>query len=774
MQSPGDGVPPMLLPHVHLVSRQSYPVMQQASLDVVTDFLSKAPTVTKEVAPMFWTYLNAPPDGSIILTWQPPNRGEMFGTDGYIWADSEHNFHAECRGFTIQCLVQRSGYKPGVDRIAIHSRYRYRIVGKGPQNPNPYNPNLWIVHYKAADSDSRIPAQMVQVPPEMQPILRTRQVLESQGQLVRKEFMLHDQNNWPTVSVPGGSIPANPYVQQGAMYPGMGRGTPYGYNQPHPPNIIGQPPSKRPRVSGQPPRPGAPAPGIDTSIEDEENTTTGDQFDHLTPQEISQMRYMQHHEWMEEIFSSPFAPSQIVPVDLGLGLVGELSTLTAGLTEAPMEDFGSPPKGPGDSTPANLRQWKEDTVTNAKLRTLRKEDVDELEVRVQTHAEHAKREMEEMRKEHARHMSDLLRRSKTLANAEKRLRDAKGIEPEGFGDEPWRLDSQPWLAGSRETVSDVVRDVEAKLDTKIQSRKDVVCVDKGGYLEPQANGTQAQNGTQNDMSSLVNNNMSGNNGQDSSFGGFDGTGVDDTMDGSMDLHNTAAGLLDELGEGSFHSTPQMEMNQSAIDNQHQGSGEMPDEQHTQSHGQVELTDATGGTDSGMDLVESMDLDGQMIDIGAGDVGAGDDQASKADPNPGDDWVMVEQQDQPGRDDVAAAQLQLQPDSKPSVTSAAEQVSAEASSQQQQGVSPAEENHGVPQDLFDDTTGDGTGDNDFAALEDFNSTGDGLVDFDGGAGGDGTDLDLGLDDSAFGNAVFGTEDRTEGIEDQGDGLGDNTS
>lgn len=73
--------------------------MQQANLEVITDFLSKAPTVTKEVSPMFWTYLTAPPDGSIILVWQSPTRPEMFGTDGYIWADSEHTFHAECRGF---------------------------------------------------------------------------------------------------------------------------------------------------------------------------------------------------------------------------------------------------------------------------------------------------------------------------------------------------------------------------------------------------------------------------------------------------------------------------------------------------------------------------------------------------------------------------------------------------------------------------------------------------------------------------------------------------
>ncbi|KAL9079514.1 MAG: hypothetical protein Q9157_001626 [Trypethelium eluteriae] len=774
MQSPGDGVPPMLLPHVHLLSRQTYPTMQQASLDIVTDFLSKAPTVTKEVAPMFWTYLTAPPDGTVILTWQPPNRGEMFGTDGYIWADSEHTFHAECRGFTIQCLVQRSGYKPGLERLAVHSRYRYRIVSKGPQNPSQYNPNLWIVHYKPADPDSRIPAQMVQVAPEVQNLLRNRQYLESQGQLARKEFMLHDQNNWPTVSIPGGGIPSNPYAQPGAMYTGMGRGAPYGYNQPHPPNVIGQPPAKRPRVSGQPPRPGAPTPGMDTSIEDEENTTIGDQLDHLTPQEISQVRYIQHHEWMEEIFSSPFAPTQIVPVDLGLGLVGELSALTDGFAEAPTKDTEPPPRGhigaQDENMAVDLIKWKDGTVENAKLRTLRKEDVDEIEARVQTHIERTRREMEDMRKEHAKRMSDMLRKSKTLANAERRLRDAKGNEFNGTGNEVWRLDSQPWSVGSKETISDVVQDVETKLGNKVQSRKDIVCVDKGGYLEPQVNGTQISNGTQNGVSSTLSGELPGTNAQESSFGGFDGAAMDDTMDGSLDLHNTAAGLLDDLGEGSFHSTPQMGLGQSTADNQQEESGQM-DDGISQPQGQAQQQEEPDDPDDGMDLVESMDLDGQMVDIEGGDAAADGGDSSKPETTQADDWVMVEQQQQDAVENTdLSTQLQVEPEQKAQPTSSTEQTSTQAPGEQEQGALQAQEHSGVPQSMFDDAAGGTMDDNDFSALEDFNGAGDGLVDFDGGAGADGDDLDLGLDNSAFGNAVFGTEDRTGGAEDDGDGLG----
>jgi hypothetical protein len=52
-------------------------------------------------------------------------------------------------------------------------------------------------------------------------------------------------------------------------------------------------------------------------IDDEEDTSRGDFFDHTTPREISMSRYKQNHEWMEEILSSPYSINQIIPADLG-------------------------------------------------------------------------------------------------------------------------------------------------------------------------------------------------------------------------------------------------------------------------------------------------------------------------------------------------------------------------------------------------------------------------------------------------------------------------
>jgi hypothetical protein len=38
---------------------------------------------------------------------------------------------------------------------------------------------------------------------------------------------------------------------------------------------------------------------------------------------------------MEEVFSSPYAVGKIAPIDLGLGLMGELAPLTAGILDVP-------------------------------------------------------------------------------------------------------------------------------------------------------------------------------------------------------------------------------------------------------------------------------------------------------------------------------------------------------------------------------------------------------------------------------------------------------
>lgn len=49
---------------------------------------------------MHWTFLDGPPDGTVMLTWQPLNHlGTNFASDGFIWADAEQVYSTEIRGY---------------------------------------------------------------------------------------------------------------------------------------------------------------------------------------------------------------------------------------------------------------------------------------------------------------------------------------------------------------------------------------------------------------------------------------------------------------------------------------------------------------------------------------------------------------------------------------------------------------------------------------------------------------------------------------------------
>jgi len=153
--------------------------------------------------------------------------------------------------------------------------------------------------------------------------------------------MLHDRNSWPSVTF-GLNHQMPPKPQSNARGP---MGTPNrGY-----PTTPQAPPNKRQKLPHQgTPQPGpsnmgqhpppAPAAGHHdpaVTIDEEEDTSRGDMLDHLTPREISQARYTQHHEWMEEVLGSVYPVSKIRPVELGLGLRGELEEMTKGLFEPP-------------------------------------------------------------------------------------------------------------------------------------------------------------------------------------------------------------------------------------------------------------------------------------------------------------------------------------------------------------------------------------------------------------------------------------------------------
>lgn len=76
--------------------------MQQVlNQDTLLEYLTQAPKIVREVAPVSWTYLQAPPaDGTVFLAWQPESqRGTRFASDGYVWADPEANYTFERHGY---------------------------------------------------------------------------------------------------------------------------------------------------------------------------------------------------------------------------------------------------------------------------------------------------------------------------------------------------------------------------------------------------------------------------------------------------------------------------------------------------------------------------------------------------------------------------------------------------------------------------------------------------------------------------------------------------
>lgn len=396
--------------------------------------------------------------------------------------------------------------------MCTHSRSRYRLIAKNPTvNAAPPDPNLWLVHYRPAEQQNQIPANHVPVAPAVNTLLNERRWIESQGRLERKEFMLHDREHWPQLNFGRGGPAAGPggqmYTQHmyGSQNPMAHLGNPrfsgqfYQQGNHGPAGMVGPSPAKRQRQHPPSTMPGAAAATMatqDTSIEDEENTQLGDMLDHLTPRDLSITRYQQHHEWMEEVFSSPYATGQIVPVDLGFGLMGELAGLTKGLLDLP-----TPTER--DST-AVAKRGEE-----AKFKKVTPEQLEEFEKRVNKHLEEGQKELERMKAEHAKKMEELSR-SKTLTVAEKRLRSAPW-DLEDVGNEFWRLDRLAPTANDspKENVDDIRNEVEKLLGVTIEPQKEATMVERGGLKEkapqPQAPASQtdgAESGSGGEMNAM--------------------------------------------------------------------------------------------------------------------------------------------------------------------------------------------------------------------------------------------------------------------------------
>lgn len=453
----------------------------------------------------------------------------------------------------------------------MHSRFRYRLTA----GPGTIDPNLWLVHYKPADPQHRLPAGQIPVTREVQTQLQMRGQLQAAGPLARKEFMLHDASNWPKVEF--GQPAAMRQQQQQPYYNPMQPGRPYVAQPPPAKRMRGAPPAQ-----ARPPIAGTPLP--DTSLEDEENATQ-DAFDFLTPREISLSRYKQHHEWMEEIFSSPYPVGSIAPIDLGLGLMGELAPLTAGILDVA-----------GAENPDTVK----DKYKIKDYYRMNPEHLKDFNTRVAEYTKTEKAEIDKMQADHTRKMAQL-KRTRTYIKAERRLRDlARSASSDDESTDP---------------TDNVVQDLEKSLGVKFDAKKSVVCVDKGGFIERQPSPPQKAQ-------------VNGNGTQANSNGASNGS----NNDGVSDFDNTAASLLDQYGTGSLGGTPgnismpQMSQppsqSQSAVGTPSLLTGNTAQQQSfDQGTPQVD-------TEAGNDL---LDLDVEMS--GMTNV---DDKAT-------DDWIVADQQ-----------------------------------------------------------------------------------------------------------------------------------
>lgn len=389
---------------------------------------------------------------------------------------------------------------------------------------------------------------------------------------MRKEFMLVDQANWPKVE----------FGQPAAM---RGQQPYYNPMQPGRPYAAQPPPAKRPRLPTQPQtrQPVAGAAVVDTSLEEEENATQ-DAFDFLTPREISLSRYKQHHEWMEEIFSSPYAVGKIAPIDLGLGLMGELAPLTAGILDVPGADNPEVAK---------------DNYQIKNYYKLDPEQLKDFEKRVSEYTMKEQAEIDKMKAEHARKMAQL-KRTRTYIKAERRLRDlSRTADSDTDGTNP---------------LEEVVQDLEKSLGVTFDAKKSVVCVEKGGFIEAQQpSPPKAQ--------------VNGDGGQQSANGPSNGLNNDGTLD-----ENSAASLLDQYGTGSLSRTP--------ISNISLPRLSQPPSQSQSAVG------TPSGTASNLNQVPTFDQQDTTLDVDVGDDLLDLDvemSGMTGAEDKGDEWVMVDDQ-----------------------------------------------------------------------------------------------------------------------------------
>lgn len=637
----------------------------------------------------------------------------------------------------LEIYFSKSGFSPG-EQVGTRARRRFRLVPSQSGNINTPQPDisLWVVHYGRAEAQDCLPINMIPFLPETQNMMTQRNFLQSCGQITRKDFMLSDRGNWPQISWP---------------QPG-GRGAPAGQPKRIPAQMAYPPQNTVPQTLKRPRgQPQAQAHGHAGPVPDAQEEDQRDVFDVLTPRDIAYARYRQNHSWMEELLSSPYPISRIVPSDLGLGLRGQLRSLTEGIFDAPG---------------ANAMSEIPDKPYVGRLDP---ELASEFRKRTERHISSTKAEMEKLKAEHANNM-EKFNTGSLLLQADKDLRHAV----EGRGPEPWRLEGRTseaedeseskWPQTHTKKVDEIVAQVEAHLGRRIVALHQVNRIQDGGFQEPTPETMQGlpappsvQAGTP-----VAGPAASGSNDGASRRASQAGSRHSSVMvgDTDIDMGGTAAGLLDQMHAGlsntstPLNNLPTPQANLSAMNS----NAATPTNAETQSPAAV-----PAATEKAPDSTT-----GNTQDVTMGNTATEEPNKEVPPPNntnqssTGEDWVMIPKggvaAEGPGATASGEAGTPGPKLNTPAATGGApttEQVSAVGT--------PAV------------TEGDA---NDFSSLGDLDTAGDALASYeppalDGAAGslGEGLDLNMDMEGSAFGDAfhgVSGTNTNTPG-ENQSEGV-----
>lgn len=666
----------------------------------VAEWLLGAPKITRDQSPFYWTYLDRPADGTIFLVWQSMAMGTEYPSDGYIWAPTEAAVQYDTStGYVIEMHQQKVGYAPN-EPVATHSRRRYRLMPKYPTNPpgaQP-DPSLWIIHYTQCEPGDRVPSNVIPIDMRVQTTIQTRAYLHQQGQIVQKDFMLHDRSSWPQIAFPRGHTrPRQPMYGETLPPARIPQTMAYPTHQ----SATGPPP-KRVRTQASASQVAA-ASGVISAldVDDEEDTSRGDLFDYFTPRELSTVRYKQNHEWMEEILSSPYAIHQITPAHLRLGLRGELANLTDGIFDTPLDP-------------------EKDVVKHGYVGRLDAGKAEQFRTRVNEHISKTNDEIEKMTAKHAKRMAKLQNRS-LVSRAEKELRTAV-TDPSDIGPESWRLegriddDDEDGKAAHKtlSKVDDVLAQVEASLGRHVTAVEELRRIQIGGYEEPVPLQHSQPNPEKASLQSLHATPRSG----------------ILASDADIEMGNSAASLLDQYHTGlSSTATP--------------GSNFGPSPQtHQQTHSSSGTPALHAPSPQPVSQAPSQSQAPQADVITA--TTREQTTTTTTDPAGTGDWVVVP----PGG---------VSPASTPAQTSTAGAATTNAA-----GAAPAPATSTLsPRPTLPNFS---ASPNDFADLGDLDTAGEALAGYGDDIGGHtdlGLDMDVGMDDSAFGEAFHGVDPRGEG-------------